>query len=452
MSPLERKARSIFDAVIADCDPEAAFERAVTAQPDEWIVGGERVDLGAASDVRILALGKPARALVRACVRSLDLAGVPIQARRGIAALPAADAQTTVAEAGLWLDAEPAGHPAPDAGSFRAGRGFLDLCSAAATPRTLVVALVGGGGSAMAEWPVLDGATVDEFAELNRRLVRSELSIREVNAIRKRISAIKGGRLAIAARPARVQTFVVSDVECGDAASVASGPTMEDDSTLDEALEAIARSGLEPSAASLGSRLLKSENLREVPKWSSADRERSRHVVLLDARDVSASASRHAARTVDVVRDLGVVDGPVESVARRHIDELASLTAANSGATCAVVSSGEATVRVRGSGSGGRNQHLALTALLDVRDRRIELADFAILSAGTDGVDGDSEAAGAVAIPELLDAARLRGLDATSALARFDSAGFFSSVGAQIVCGPTGTNVRDLRVFIGVGG
>lgn len=452
MNSLERKARSIFDAVIADCDPEAAFERAVTAQPGEWIVDGERVDLRAASDVRVLALGKPSLALVRACVRSLDLAGVPMEARRGIAALPAVDASMAVAAAGPWLDAEPAGHPVPDAGSFRAGLGFLDLCSESATPRTLLVALVGGGGSAMAEWPVLDGATVDEFAELNRRLVRSELSIREINAIRKRISAIKGGRLAIAARPARVLTFAVSDVEYGDVSSVASGPTVEDDSTLVEALEAIAGSGMDLSETSLGSRLLKPENLREMPKWSGADRERSRHVVLLDSRDVTASASRHAARTVDVVRDLGVVDGPVESVARQHVDELASLTAANPGATCAVVSSGEATVRVRGSGSGGRNQHLALVALLDVRDRRIDLADFAILSAGTDGADGDSNAAGAVAIPALLDAARLRGLDAASALARFDSAGFFSLLGAQIVCGPTGTNVRDLRVFLGVGG
>lgn len=452
MSSLERRARTIFDAVIADCDPGAAFERAITALPGEWIVNGERIDLRTASDVRVLALGKPALALVRACVRSLDLAGVPIEARRGIAALPAADVRRAVSAGGLWLDAEPAGHPVPDAGSFRAGRRLLDLCSSAATPRTLVVALVGGGGSAMAEWPVLEGATVDEFAELNRSLVRSDLSIREINAIRKRISAIKGGRLAIAARPSRVWTFVVSDVECGDAASVASGPTMEDDSTLDEALNAIARSGLDSPESAHGSRLLKPANLCEVPRWSSADRERSRHVVLLDAREVTASASRHAARAVDIVRDLGVVDGPVESVARRHVDELESLTVANPGATCAVVSAGEATVRVRGSGSGGRNQHLALVALLDVRDRRIELADFAILSAGTDGTDGDSNAAGAVAVPALHDAAQLRGLDAASSLARFDSASFFSALGAQIVCGPTGTNVRDLRVFLGVGG
>jgi glycerate-2-kinase len=220
---------------------------------------------------------------------------------------------------------------------------------------------------------------------------------------------------------------------------------------MEEALDAIAGSGL-ASESSSGSRLVQPVNLREPPGWTDADRARMRHVVLLDARDVSASAARHAARTVDVVRDLGVVDGPVESVVRRHVDTLSDMTAEHSGATCAVVSSGEATVRVHGSGSGGRNQHLALLALLDVRDRHVGLADFAILSAGTDGVDGNSSAAGAVVIPGHADSASSLGLDAATSLASFDSARFFAPLGAQIECGPTGTNVRDLRVFIGVGG
>lgn len=213
MRSLERKARSIFDAVIADCDPEAAFDRAVDAKPGAWIVGGESVDLRATSDVRVLALGKPSLALVRGCVRALDRAGVPLDARRGVAALPAGDAPMAIAAAGPWLAAESAGHPLPDVGSFRAGR-----------------------------------------------------------------------------------------------------------------------------------------------------------------------------------------------------------------------------------------------TLLDVRERHVGLADFAILSAGTDGVDGSSSAAGAIVTPEHVDLASSLGLDAAAALASFDSAGFLAPLGAQIECGPTGTNVRDLRVFIGVGG
>ena len=301
----------------------------------------------------------------------------------------------------------------------------------------------------MAEWPAKADASVEEIADLNRRLVRASLSIRDVNAIRKRISAIKGGRLAMAAQPARILTFVVSDVARGDVASVASGPTVEDDTTREEVLASLASVDLAGSACA---RLVLPENLVEPPAWSAVDRERARSVVLLDASNAAESAARHVARSVDEVRNLGELDGRIEHVAWAHLDALATLAASRPGAICAVVSSGEAILDVRGTGTGGRNQHLVLGALVAAKDRSAGLRDFAFLSAGTDGVDGNSSAAGAIGWHGLLDEARTRGLDACASLDDFDSAGFFEPLGAQIVCGPTGTNVRDIRVFIGIAG
>ena len=449
MTPLARKARAVFDAVVADCDPAAAFERCVVAEPGAWVVDGLRVDLASVDDVRVLAIGKPALALARSCSRALDRAGVSLGARRGVAALPKDDASSSLHSIAPWLEAMPGGHPYPDSASLRAGRRMLSLCSEPCTQGTFVVALIGGGGSSMAEWPAKSDASVEEIADLNRRLVRANLSIREVNAIRKRISAIKGGRLAMAAQPARILTLVVSDVPRGDVASVASGPTVEDDTTREEVLASLASVDL---SGSLGARLVLPENLVEPPTWSASDRERARSVVLLDSSNAAESAARHVARSVDEVRNLGELDGGIEHVAWAHLDALATLAASRPGEICAVVSSGEAILDVRGTGTGGRNQHLVLTALVAAKDRSSGLRDFAFLGAGTDGVDGNSSAAGAIGWQGLLDEARTRGLDACAALDDFDSAGFFEPLGAQIVCGPTGTNVRDLRVFIGIGG
>lgn len=449
MRPLARLARAVFEAVVAECDPRAAFDRCVVAEPGAWVVDGSRVDLASVDDVRVLAIGKPALALARSCSLALDRAGVSIAARRGVAAVPKADASFSAHSIGPWLEAIPGGHPYPDSASLRAGRRMLSLCSQPCTDRTFVVALVGGGGSSMAEWPVVADASAEEIADLNRRLVRASLSIREVNAIRKRISAIKGGRLAMAAQPARMLTLVVSDVPSGDVASVASGPTVEDDTTREEVLASLERVDFSGSA---GARLVLPGNLAEPPTWSASDRERVRSVVLLDATNTAEYAAMHVARSVDEVRNLGELDGGIEDVARAHLDALATLAASRPGAICAVVSSGEAILNVRGSGTGGRNQHLVLAALVAARDRSDGLRDFAFLGAGTDGVDGNSSAAGAIGWHGLLDEARTRGLDASEALDDFDSAGFFGPLGAQIVCGPTGTNVRDLRVFIGIAG
>lgn len=450
MTAFERSARSIFRGVVADCDPEVAFARVVPVESGYWIVGGARIDFEDVDDVRIVAMGKPARGLVGACLHALDAAGVSASARSGIIACPGSDAIALAAAAGSRFDVVAGGHPSPDAGSFRAGRRMLDLVSRPATTRTIVVALVGGGGSAMAELPISTSTSIDASAALYERLVRANLSIREINAVRKRVSAIKGGRLTIAASPARVVTLAVSDVTPGDLGSVASGPTIEDVTTRGEALDALARVNASATSGTYAGPVVSPYCLVEPPAWSEDDRRRSSACVLLDSDAAAGSAARHATKFADVVVNLGVVDGPIESVAQGHLDRLLEVTAANRGKRCAVVSSGEATLTVKGSGTGGRNQHFVLLALDMKLTHLQELADFAILSAGTDGVDGNSIAAGGVVTTDTLAAIGTGGLEMRTSLASFDSAALLERLGAQVVTGPTGTNVRDVRVLLGL--
>lgn len=449
MRDAARTLSDLFAAVVADCDPEKAFDARVAAAPGSLDVSGATIHLGDVDDVRVLALGKPSRSLVRACGRALARASVPAASLRGIAAVPEAHARAERASGRFpWMRWIGGGHPLPDSHSLDAGRRMLDAC-AGATERTLVLALVGGGGSAMAEWPAVPGTTAADAAAVSASLIGCDIAIGRVNALRKRLSAIKGGRLAIAARPARVVTIVVSDVEPGDLASVASGPTLEDTSRRSDAIAALDALADAGHVATVGGRPLVATDLVEPPAWTVADRDRSTVVALLDVRDALASTVRRATKAFDVVVDLGCVDGPVDEAAAAHVQALRDVTSAHRGRRCAVVSAGECTIAVRGDGRGGRNQHFVLTALIAAATAG-ELDDFAILGAGTDGRDGPTDAAGAIATDATIDAGRRIGLDARAARDAFDSWSFFDRVDGLIRTGPTETNVRDVRVLAGI--
>lgn len=374
-----------------------------------------------------MAIGKASDALVRAAATALDEAGVPETARRAVAV-----AHTAATEPPLpWVERLVGGHPLPDESSLVAGRRVLGAVEGC-TDRTLVLFLLSGGGSSLAEWPADGRLGARDLARINDALVRSGLPIRSVNAVRKRISAIKGGRLAERARPAVQATFVVSDVAPGDAQSVASGPTVPDETTMAEAVAAVAAAGL------AGGR--ERAALADPPAWRGPA---PIVEVLVDCEGSAEAAARAARRLASQVVALGCVDGPLDDVVARHLAELERALAG--GGDCAVVSTGEVTVEVSGAGLGGRNQQTVLAAIARVREACPSAREVAILSAGTDGRDGPTDAAGAVATLASLE----RGVDAADHLERFDAYRFFERAGGLVRTGPTGTNVRDVRVFLG---
>jgi hydroxypyruvate reductase len=421
---LERAARSVFAATLEACDPARAFASRVRARPGALEVAGREVRLDGIDDVRVVAVGKASDRLVAAAAVALDEAGVAAGARRGIAV---AHSPPLVAVP-PWVERVVGGHPVPDASSFEAGRRLLAAVSGC-SERSLVLFLLSGGGSALAEWPVDDRVDPARLAAINDALVRAALPIRSINAVRKRVSAIKGGRLAARAAPALQATLVVSDVAPGDWQSVASGPTVPDATTMEEAVAAA-------TAAGLGKL-----DLVDTPRWTGPE---PLVDVLLDCDAAAAAAARAARRFARTVVALGTVDGPLDEVVARHLEALAAAATAERGCVAAVVSAGEATLEVAGRGLGGRNTHTALAAIVRAREACSAARDLAVLSAGTDGRDGPTDAAGAVASLGALTS----GPDPAGYLDAFDSYRYFEQTGGLVVTGPTGTNLRDVRVFL----
>jgi hydroxypyruvate reductase len=441
-SDLVEKARGSFLAALAACEVEPAVAARVRVAGGSLAVPGGEVDLTRYGEIRIAAIGKAADRMLAAFGRALDC-GPPV-ARRALVIT-----HTESGEKPPWATRMVGGHPVPDRRSFEAGRAllaFFDGC----TSETLAVFLLSGGGSALAEWPLAPTVGWEDLCVLNDVLVRSNLPIRSINAVRKHVSAIKGGRLAARAAPADQLTLVVSDVAPGDVQSVASGPTVVDDTTVDDVARALDTAGLRDRIPAALRAALAPDSIAETPTVADLGGGLRWVASLLDSSSAAEAARRDVERYAAAVALLDGADGWLEQVVDAHLSALEGLARDREpGSVCAVVSAGEATLDVTGDGVGGRNQHSVLYALTRVGDLCPSVGEYAVLSAGTDGRDGPTDAAGAVAGPALLAEARARGLDPTDFLRRFDAYGFFRPLGGLVVTGPTGTNVRDVRIFLG---
>lgn len=330
------------------------------------------------------------------------------------------------------------GHPLPDDESVRAALDALALAAAVRETDAALVVLLSGGASAMLAAPA-DGVTLELKREITRRLLAAGVPIHELNAVRKHLSRIKGGRLAM---HAACTTFALSDVTDDDPASIGSGPAVADPSTMDDAIRVLERTGI---ARALPEAVAAIRRGGETPKPGDGALVRSRVVLIGGRRDamdgVSAAAIDRGLATI-------VFDEPIAgeaSAAGAAFARRAVAAAARIGGAAVVIASGETTVRVRGSGTGGRNQEFALGAALEIADAA---APIALAAFGTDGIDGTSTAAGAVADETTLARAGAAGLDARAALAANDSHAFFERLGDLIVTGPTGTNVGDVYIAL----
>ena len=337
------------------------------------------------------------------------------------------------------------GHPIPTAESERAGRRALEL-AARLEPGERLLVLLSGGASALMAVPA-DGLTLEDKRATTDRLLRAGADIHALNTVRKHLSAIKGGWLAARAGGA-CEAFAISDVVGDDPSFIASGPTVADASRFEDALDVLRRFGGDaayPSAVVAHLRRGADGVAPETPKPGDARLAQARTAVIGSRRNAMSGALTEAgARGYHVLRLDAAVVGEARTTAVAHLQAVQA-RAAGLGRPACVVSSGETTVHVTGRGKGGRNQEFALaaSALLALAG-----APAAVASVGTDGIDGPTDAAGALADSTTMDRARAAGLVPGRYLSDNNAYAFFDALGDLIHTGPTGTNVGDLQVIL----
>jgi glycerate 2-kinase len=335
-----------------------------------------------------------------------------------------------------------AAHPVPDAAGAQAAAGMLVMVQGL-TSDDLVVALISGGGSALLSLPV-EGVAPEEKRAVNKVLLASGAPIGEMNAVRKHLSRIKGGRLAAAAFPARVETLVISDVPGDDVSSVASGPTVADPTTFEEARAIIVRYGMTLPASVMAHLERAAE---ETPKPGDPRLAKAKaHLIASPqmALEAAAQVAREHGFTPLILgdalegeaKDVGQVLAGIALQTRRFAQPVEP--------PCVLISGGETTVTLKGNGVGGRNVECLLSFVLKLGGA----ANIHALMADSDGIDGAADVAGAIATPDTLERARTLGLDATAMLANNDAHTFFAKLGDQLVTGPTLTNVNDIRLIM----
>jgi glycerate 2-kinase len=438
---LKSLAREIFLAALAGIDIPGAMERKLARAGNVIHAGDAAIDLARFRALRVVAFGKAAYAMASGLLRVLR----PDFAPAGILVLPAAPAgrQASPQEPLPGFATFLAGHPVPTGDSFAAARAILDLL-AGCDDETLVFFLVSGGGSALVELPLEANVPLDAVRELHRLLVTCGAPIAEINAVRKHLSAIKGGRLAAAAPKSLKITLGVSDVPEGRESALASGPTLPDPTTIEDACRVVERYGLLTRLPASIRAQFDGRRLVETPKPGDPAFARSYFELLLGRRELFHSAHIAAeCRGFLALCDNATDDWPLEKAAENLLGLLAGHRRANPGRAVAVLADGEVGSPVTGDGLGGRNTAFALYCVEKIAGQPV-----AVLSAGTDGMDGSSPAAGAVADGRTLERARAAGLDPKDYFRRSDSYRFFQALGDAVETGPTGNNLRDLRIFL----
>ncbi len=424
-------ARQIFTEVLAAIDVGQTMKRRIRRQGDVLGFNGRSFPLN--RPPRVIAFGKAANRMAAVMHEILDG-----RVEAGVVSSPT-DPAERIGKFRYFLG----GHPYPNEGSFQAAQAALEL-AAGLQEDDCVLYLVSGGGSALLERPLSPDITLQDMEGLNRVLVGAGMPIEEMNVIRKHFSAIKGGRLGIQADPASRLTIYITDVPEQFPSMVASGPTLADESTLDECYQIAARYELAPKLPATIRDLFEKEKLQETPKPGDERLEKSHLFCLLANRD-AVEAARAAAEKLGFGAeiDTGKWDENYREVGEAALARLEQLAQRHPAKPVCLIVGGEVTCPVVGSGLGGRNQHMVLHLTPKIAGR-----NRVFLSAGTDGKDGNSPAAGAVADGQTLGRADALGLDLNAHYKGSDSYHYFRSLGDVLETGYTDNNVRDLRLLL----
>jgi glycerate 2-kinase len=432
---VKKTAEHVFQHTLTAIDIPAALGRKLDRRGSLISAGGSSdIDLRSFREIVAIAFGKAALAMARGLHEILTPEFPP----DGILVVPASLSSPLAG----WKTFV-GGHPLPTAESFAAGRAILDRL-ARCDERTLIFFLISGGGSSLVEHPLDAGVTLADFQQLHSALVSCGAPIEEINVVRKHLSATKGGRLAAAAARAMKITLAISDVPDGHESALASGPTVADPTTVDDVERIVRKHGLLAKLPEALRAVIERGGLRETPKDGDAAFARARFEILLREHDLMHAAHHCCegegfACLVDTETD----SWPLEKAAEHLLAQLEILKKENPRRRVAIFAGGEVSSPVTGDGVGGRNSAFVLACVPKIAGKKI-----AVLSAGTDGVDGNSPAAGAVADGETLARARAAGMEPRDFLRRCDAHGFFARLGDAVMTGPTGNNLRDLRILL----
>ncbi len=426
-------AINIFMHALGESSIPKTFDHSLSYDRGVLRAGDDAYDIGSFTRIRGVAIGKAAHTMVRALNDRLG-PGTGISGISCGPVLPEAQA--------FGFRYYKGGHPMPNQESVKAADAILRSLQAC-SGRDLVIFMMSGGGSALVEKPIAESISLPDLVATYRALVHSGAPIAEINTVRKHLSATKGGRLALAAAPAHQLSIMVSDVPENALDSLASGPTMPDTSTVEQCYAIVDKYGLLPQFPASVRELFAGRAIVETPKPHDAAFARSRWCTLAS----NAVAEKFAVEQAVVSGFAIEVDNSVDDwdyvPAADHLLQRVRELRRGVSRVC-LISGGEVTVKVEGkSGAGGRNQQFALYCA-----QKIAGENITVLSAGTDGIDGNSDAAGAIVDGSTMERISQRGLSAENALRTFDAFPLFQSLGDAIMTGPTGNNLRDLRILL----
>src|SRR5579863_6505234 len=427
---MRQTARDIFQHALAEASIGKGWARHVHYERGVLRVAEDLYDLHSYSRVLVVSLGKAGHTMVEALVNQIG------SSLEGIVA-SSIEPATQVHGFRYFRG----GHPTPNAESIQVASAILRVLDAQPAS-ALVVFLLSGGGSSIAEKPIDDQISLEDLIATYRALVHSGAPIAEINAIRKHLSAIKGGRLAQAALAARQVSILVSDVPDNTPDALASGPTMPDSTSVEDCYAIAAKHQMIEQFPASVRELFQRHALDETHKSDDPAFHRSRWWTVLSNSTLIESCKKEAERhgfTVEV--DNSCDDWDYARAGDYLLERLGELRK-NSPRVC-LISGGEVTVKVTNGGLGGRNQQFALACAQEIAGENIT-----VLSAGTDGIDGNSPAAGSLVDGTAAERAKSRGLEPAASLRSFNSYPFFDALGDTIITGPTGNNLRDLRILL----
>jgi glycerate 2-kinase len=468
---LHTTATGIFAGALGACNIESAFDRRMRFEghvlrrllPDGS--GPETIDLSAYRRIFVVALGKAADPMLEVLLRKM-------KRRQGLRGICCTNQQP--GKRNWRFRYFEAGHPLPNEESFAAARATLALLRKARKD-TLVIFLISGGGSALFDLPLDPSITLEDTMAFHQALLASGAPIGEINTLRKHFSAVKGGRLAMAAPDSMKVSLLLPDVPLRSLDALSSGPTSPDHSTVEDVRAILEKYDLRPKLPAKVQAFFSREDMPESPGNKSlrppflpkkvADAVMARRVtasasmsgedtafrdsvfeILLSSHDMVENARALALQAgYYVAVDNSCDDWDYADAARYLLQRFHSLREAHP--RLCLISGGEVTVTMdRTPGAGGRNQQFALACALELANHPGQ--PLTVLSAGTDGIDGNTRSAGAIADPTTVARARAFGYDPEKALQNFDACPLFTALGDSVVTGPTGHNLRDLRVLI----
>lgn len=431
---LAQSAQKIFQETLLRIDVKQAVQRALKVENVQFLIGEEKFSLEGKFSIYVIAIGKAAYPMA---VGFNEVAGKFVKGGivSGIISGDELDEKWQIFAGG---------HPVPNEESFRSARAAFELLKKADSERALVVFLISGGGSAMMDLPQDEEISLSDLQDFNQALITSGAAIAEINSVRRIISQVKGGGLALSAPNAKQISLIISDTADGDISSVASGPSLFPAEDIPNPLEIIDKYHLKSKIPFSIKRVLENYQAKDFK-----GKLESSVYVLLDNNYMLEQAAKvakelgFAVKIAEETDDVFITEGCKNLLS--NFIEMKKENTENK--PFCFISGGEFGCKVVGKGLGGRNSETVLRLILSAQNK-LPFTEYAVLSAGTDGIDGNSPAAGAIADQRTLKRALSEKLNPVEYLENSDSFSFFNNLGDAIIVGATGTNVRDVRILL----